>query len=79
MQREDIILGWTFLPYKLRQKFKPFVEKVSDLIIKIKLRLNQLARINPEEIVVPFTKMKLANFGKTRNLAKKIVLFCGKD
>ncbi|KAL6087838.1 hypothetical protein STEG23_011789 [Scotinomys teguina] len=56
MQREDIILEWIFLPNKQSKKLKTYVEKISDLILKGKLRLRQLAGIDPAEIVVPLTK-----------------------
>ncbi|KAL6061548.1 hypothetical protein STEG23_000991, partial [Scotinomys teguina] len=56
MQREDIILEWIFLPNKQSKKLKTYVEKISDLILKGKLRLHQLAGIDPAEIVVPLTK-----------------------
>ena len=38
MQREDIILEWLFIPHKPSKKLKTYVEKVSELIIKCKLR-----------------------------------------
>ena len=50
MQR-DIILEWIFLPHKPCKKLKTYVEKVSELIIKGKLRLCQLAGIDPAEIM----------------------------
>ncbi|KAL6090638.1 hypothetical protein STEG23_006836 [Scotinomys teguina] len=56
MQKEDIILEWMFLPNKQSKKLKTYVEKISDLILKGKLRLRQLAGIDPAEIVVPLTK-----------------------
>ena len=52
MQREDIILEWIFIPHKPSKKLKTYVEKVSELIIKGKLRLRQLAGIDPAEIIV---------------------------
>ena len=55
MQREDIILEWIFIPHKPSKKLKTYVEKVSELIIQGKLRLRQLAGIDPAEIIVPFT------------------------
>lgn len=56
MQREDIILEWIFLPNKPNKKLKTYVEKISDLICKGKLRHHQLAEIYPAEIVLPLTK-----------------------
>ena len=55
MQWEVIILEWIFIPHKPNKKLKTYVEKVSELIIKGKLRLHQLAGIDPAEIIVPFT------------------------
>ena len=55
MQREDIILEWIFIPHKPSKKLKTYVEKVSELIIKGKLRLRQLPGIDPADIIVPFT------------------------
>ena len=43
------------LPHKPSKKLKTYVEKVSELIIKGKSRLRQLAGIDPAEIIVPFT------------------------
>ena len=53
MQRVDIILEWIFLAHKPSKKLKTYVEKV--LIIKGKLRLRQLAGIDPAAIIVSFT------------------------
>ena len=55
MQRDNIILEWIFLPHKPSEKLKTYVKKVFELIIKGKLRLCQLAGIDPAEIIVPFT------------------------
>ena len=52
--REDIILECTFLSHKLSKKLNTYVEKVFELILKGKLRLHQLAGIDPAEIIVPF-------------------------
>ncbi|KAL6089067.1 hypothetical protein STEG23_027555, partial [Scotinomys teguina] len=57
--REDIILEWIFLPNKQSKKLKTYVEKISDLILKGKLRFRQLAGIDPAEIVVPLTKEEI--------------------
>ena len=43
------------LPHKPSKKLKTYVEKVSELIIKGKLRLCQLAGIDLAEIIVPST------------------------
>ncbi|KAL6032267.1 hypothetical protein STEG23_036677, partial [Scotinomys teguina] len=59
MQREDVILEWIFLPNKQSKKLKTYVEKISDLILKGKLILRQLAGIDPAEIVVPLTKEEI--------------------
>lgn len=59
IQREDNILGCIFLPHKQSKILKTDVEKVSELILKEKLRLCQLAGIDPVEIVVPFTNAEI--------------------
>ena len=74
MQREDTILEWIFLPHKPSKKLKTYVEKVSELIIKGKLRLRQLAGIDPSEIIVPFTADEVKSCGKTMNHGKELVL-----
>ena len=61
MHREDSALEWIFLPYKQSKKLKSYVEKVSELIRKAKMRLHQLAGIDPAEIVVPFTNVEIAS------------------
>ena len=43
------------MPHKPSKKFKTYVEKVSELIIKGKLRLIQSAGIDSGQIIVPFT------------------------
>ena len=75
MQREDTILEWIFLPHKPSKKLKTYVEKVSELIIKGKLRLRQLAGIDPAEIIVPFTADEIKkSCGKIMNHGKELVL-----
>lgn len=43
------------------KKLKTYVEKVSELIVKGKLRLGQLSGIDPTEIVVSFTNVEIAS------------------
>ena len=43
------------LPHKPSKKLKTYMEKVFELILKGKLRVHQLAGIDPAEIIVPFT------------------------
>ena len=67
MYSKDILLEWIILPHK---QSKSYVEKISELILKEKLRLYQIAETDPAEIVVPFTndeieKLKM-NLGKER-------------
>ena len=50
------------------------MEKVSESIIKGKLRLYQLAGIDPTEIIVPFTTDEIKSYGKTINHDKELVL-----
>lgn len=61
MQREDYILEWIFLAHKQSKKLKTYIEKVSELILKGKLRLRQLVGMDPAEIVVPFTNAEIAS------------------
>ena len=44
MQRDDIILEWIFLPHKPSKKLKTYVEKVSEFIIKDKLRAGEMGQ-----------------------------------
>ncbi|KAL6082528.1 hypothetical protein STEG23_004612 [Scotinomys teguina] len=60
MQREDVILEWIFLPRKPNKKLKTYVEKISDLIHKGKLRLRQLTGMDPAEIVIPLTNEEVS-------------------
>ena len=46
------------LSHKPSKKLKGYVERVSELIIKGKLRLCWLAGIEPAEIIVPFTTVE---------------------
>lgn len=56
MQREDNILEWIFFCHKKQnEKLNTYVEKVSELILKGKLRLCPLTEIDPAETVAPFT------------------------
>ena len=59
IQRENVILEWIFLPYNPSNKLKTYVEKISELIFKGKLRLYQLTRMDPTEIVVPLTNEEI--------------------
>ena len=53
------------------------MEKVSELIIKGKLRLCLLAGIDPAETIVPFTTDEIKSYGKKMNHGKELVLFFG--
>ncbi|KAL6079786.1 hypothetical protein STEG23_023427 [Scotinomys teguina] len=64
MQREDVILEWIFLPCKPNKKLKTYIEKISDLIHKGKLRLCQLTGMDPAEIVVPLTNEEVSSLWK---------------
>ncbi|KAL6092360.1 hypothetical protein STEG23_021666 [Scotinomys teguina] len=64
MQREDVILEWIFLPRKPNKKLKTYIEKISDLIHKGKLRLRQLTGMDPAEIVVPLTNEEVSSLWK---------------
>ncbi|MBV2133725.1 DDE-type integrase/transposase/recombinase [Pseudomonas sp. MAP12] len=64
MQREDTILEWIFLPHKQNKKLKTYIEKISDLILKGKLRLRQLTGKDPAEIIVPLTNEEISSLWK---------------
>ncbi|KAL6034225.1 hypothetical protein STEG23_023036 [Scotinomys teguina] len=64
IQREDVILEWIFLPRKPNKKLKTYIEKISDLIHKGKLRLRQLTGMDPAEIVVPLTNEEVSSLWK---------------
>ncbi|MGE9714897.1 hypothetical protein ACQP3F_24940 [Escherichia coli] len=64
MQREDTILEWIFLPHKQNKKLKTYIEKISDLILKGKLRLHQLTGKDPAEIIVPLTSEEISSLWK---------------
>lgn len=52
MQREDIILGWIFLLHKQSKKLKTYVERISYLILKGKLHLQQLTGTDLAKTIV---------------------------
>ncbi|KAL6090311.1 hypothetical protein STEG23_009234 [Scotinomys teguina] len=60
-KREDVILEWIFLSCKPNKKLKTYIEKISDLIHKGKLRLRQLTGMDPAEIVVPLTNEEVSS------------------
>ncbi|ERE72636.1 HERV-K-5q33.3 provirus ancestral Pol protein [Cricetulus griseus] len=64
MQREDIILEWIFLPHKQNKKLKTHIEKISDFILKGKLRLRQLTGKDPAEIIVPLINEEISSLWK---------------
>ena len=59
MQMEDYILEWIFLAHKQSKKLKTYIEKDSELILKGKMRLRQLVRMDPAEIVVLLTNVEI--------------------
>ena len=72
------VIELIFLLYKPSKKNKSYVEKVSELIIKRKLRLHQLAGIETAAIIVPFTTDEIKNIWKD-NLGKNLVLIFMRD
>lgn len=54
IQRTYNTLEWIFLAHKQSKTLKTYIEKVSELTLKGKLRLCQLAGIDPSKIIVPF-------------------------
>lgn len=43
------------------KKLRTYLENVSELILKAKLKLHQLERIDPEEIVIILTNAEIAS------------------
>ena len=76
MQREDNILGWIFASHKQSKKLTTYVENVSELILKRKMILCQLAITGPTEIVVPFLMLKLPNYEQKTNTDKELSVYC---
>lgn len=60
MQSKDYILKWIFLTHKHSKKLKTY-NKVSELILKGKMRLPQLVGMDPAEVVLPFTNSEIAS------------------
>ena len=58
MQRENSIMEWIFLLYKQSKKLKTHMEKISELILKVRIRLHQLTETDPAELVVPLTNVE---------------------
>jgi hypothetical protein len=58
-QREDSIIEWIFLAHEQSKKFNTYIEKVSDLIIKVRITLQQLSGTDPDKIVVPFANAEI--------------------
>jgi hypothetical protein len=52
MKKEVSILEWIVLAFKQNKKYP---ERFSDLIVKGRIILHQLAGIDPAEIAVPYT------------------------
>jgi hypothetical protein len=53
MQRKDSIMEWIFLAHKQSKKWK--TEKISELIIKGRIRLCQFSETDLAKILVPLT------------------------
>lgn len=60
IQREDDILEQTFLVQRVK-RLKISIGKVYELILKGKMRLQQIVRTDPAEIVVPFINAEMAS------------------
>lgn len=63
MQRKDTILEWIFLPHEQNKKLK-HTEKISDLILKGRLKLHPLTQIDPAEIIVHLTNEEISYLWK---------------
>lgn len=64
MHTEISILKCIFLAHKQNKKLKTYIEKVSELILKGKMRLGQLPGIDLVETVVPFTNVDCLIMGR---------------
>ena len=64
-QKEDYVLECIFLAHKQSKKLKTYIEKVSEWILKGKLKLQLLVRMDPLEIVVLFTNTEMASLWAT--------------
>ena len=72
MQREDNTLERMFLSHKQNKKLKNYVKKFSKLIMTGKVKPRQLARIDPTEIVLPFTTFP--HSGQKINIDKELAV-----
>lgn len=70
MQSKDYILKWIFLAHKHSKKLKTY-NKVSELILKGKMRLPQLVGMDPAEVVLPFTNSEMPHYGPKMNIGKE--------
>ncbi|ERE65488.1 putative HERV-K-5q33.3 provirus ancestral Pol protein [Cricetulus griseus] len=64
MKREDTILEWIFLQHKQNKKLKTYIENISDLFLKGKLRLRQLTGKDQAEIMVTLTNEEISSLWK---------------
>jgi hypothetical protein len=61
MQREDSIMEWIFLAHKQSKKVKTYIEKISELIIKGRIRLCQLLGTDPTKIVASLKNAEITS------------------
>lgn len=59
VQREDSIMEWIFLAHKQGKKLKTYIEKISELIIRSRIRLHQMSGTKLAEIVVTLTNAEI--------------------
>jgi hypothetical protein len=59
MQREDSIMEWIFLAHKQGKKLKTYIEKISELIIRSRIRFHQMSGTKLAEIVVTLTNAEI--------------------
>ena len=59
MEREDSIVEWISLVHKQSKKLKTYIEKISELIIKGRIRFHQMSGTKLAEIVVTLTNAEI--------------------
>jgi hypothetical protein len=62
MEREDSIVEWISLVHKQSKKLKTYIEKISELIIKGRIRLCQLSGTDTVETVISLTMLRLYHY-----------------
>ena len=67
-------IGVDISAHKQNKKLQTYIEKISHLILKGKLRLCQLPGKDPAEIIVPLTNEEISSCGSIMNIGKELLL-----